>query len=730
MKNKFLFVFFAVTALLCCFIFTASAGYDIDIDNILELDQVDSLYECLAYGDVNDSGKVEAADARIILRASVNLENIDTSAFMKADIDEDGKITAKDARLALRMSVGLEELPEHNVESFTVVPATCNSEGLTVKVCTSCVKIYAQITEPASDEYHIFGTWETVEANSCVKEGLAQITCLHCGEVVKELKLPATGIHKLSKWTYPEGMNCERDMPRVRTCENCDYSEKGIEPAGHDYTYVEIQKKTCIQDGIEVYKCADCGKEGVDSNGKTKYVYKAVGYHNYEQTATVLKEATCTEEGTAAYLCIYCDEPRAEIPIPATGHTYSKYKQITKEPTCTEEGTANVTCDVCGHSEEIVLEMIEHDVTENGWTVTLTPDCTTKGSKEGYCRYCRDNVTVEIPANGHNITSWENVTPASCSDPGLKKGICSVCGDTDITEEIGKLPHTFNKNTKYWYDGVPCKGPWNYYIKCDVCGEKEYYLSHNIVPCTSIKQGVRQTKVVAEATCTEAEKVVEICIYCEEAIGNARSNGEPLGHDYSAGWNETKPATCTEDGTKETACTRNCGSVKEVPIPATGHTPGEFRTEAYASCSSEGKKVADCTVCGEIARTETIEKLPHTPVSIIIADSGEMDENGYYTVKCKEICSVCEETLNEVTTIKTFHVMSNFAVTFTEFEGINAGDKISFTVDNNDTEILVVITSGEAKEIAFTEDDGVYSFAVPENHTEDDEIFITVFAFN
>lgn len=730
MKNNFLYVFFAVAALLCCFVFTASAGYDIDTDNILELDKVDSLYECLAKGDVNDSGDIEASDARIILRVSVNLDKIDTSALLKADIDEDGRITAQDARLALRMSVGLEELPEHNIETFTVIPATCNSEGLTVKICTTCVKIYAQITEPASDDYHIFGNWETTEPNTCVKEGLAQIVCIHCGETVKELKLPATGIHKLTEWTYPEGKNCERDMPKVRTCENCDYSEKGIEPAGHDYRYVEIQKKTCVQDGIEVYKCTDCGTEGVDSNGKTRYVYKAPGYHNYENTATVLKEATCTEEGTAAYLCIYCDEPRAEISIPATGHTYGKYKQITKEPTCTETGTANAACEICGDSQEIVLDMIEHDVVENGWTVTIPPNCTENGAKEGYCRYCRDNVTVEIPANGHNITSWEHVTPATCSETGLKRGICSVCGDTDVTEEIEKLAHTFDKAIKYWYDGIPCKGPWNYYKKCDVCGEKEYYLTYNTEACTSIKDGVRQTKVVTEATCTEAETVIEYCIYCKEELGKESTNGSPLGHDYSSDWVITKTATCTENGTKTTACARNCGSISEETIPATGHTQGEFVTVSDPTCSTEGSRVADCTVCGETAKTEPIEKLPHTPQRVIIADSGEMDNEGYYTVKCKEICSECEEVINEVTTIQTFHVMSDFTVTFTAFEGLNAGDKISFTVDNNNVEILVSITSGKSNEITFTEDNGEYSFLIPEGLEADDEIFITVFSFN
>lgn len=43
MKNKILYVFFVVAALMCCFVFSASAGYDIDEDKILELDKVESI---------------------------------------------------------------------------------------------------------------------------------------------------------------------------------------------------------------------------------------------------------------------------------------------------------------------------------------------------------------------------------------------------------------------------------------------------------------------------------------------------------------------------------------------------------------------------------------------------------------------------------------------------------------------------------------------------------------
>ncbi len=61
-------------------------------------------------GDVNSSGKIEAADARLVLRASVGLETFTEEISSLADIDSSNSITAADARMILRMSVGLETL--------------------------------------------------------------------------------------------------------------------------------------------------------------------------------------------------------------------------------------------------------------------------------------------------------------------------------------------------------------------------------------------------------------------------------------------------------------------------------------------------------------------------------------------------------------------------------------------------------------------------------------------
>ncbi len=61
-------------------------------------------------GDVDGSGKVDATDARITLRAAVGLEKLDATQTKSADVDKSGKVDATDARLILRAAVGLEKL--------------------------------------------------------------------------------------------------------------------------------------------------------------------------------------------------------------------------------------------------------------------------------------------------------------------------------------------------------------------------------------------------------------------------------------------------------------------------------------------------------------------------------------------------------------------------------------------------------------------------------------------
>lgn len=57
--------------------------------------------------DMDNDGKITAADSLFILRMSVSLEKNTEELRKKADVDKDGKVTSADSLAVLRMSVGL-----------------------------------------------------------------------------------------------------------------------------------------------------------------------------------------------------------------------------------------------------------------------------------------------------------------------------------------------------------------------------------------------------------------------------------------------------------------------------------------------------------------------------------------------------------------------------------------------------------------------------------------------
>ena len=85
-------------------------------------------------GDIDFNGKVNADDARTVLRLSVELEDIQNYNFYFADIDGNKKISAADARLILRTAVGLEKQIEHihnYQDTLCNKPKTCIVCGMT-----------------------------------------------------------------------------------------------------------------------------------------------------------------------------------------------------------------------------------------------------------------------------------------------------------------------------------------------------------------------------------------------------------------------------------------------------------------------------------------------------------------------------------------------------------------------------------------------------------------------
>ncbi len=83
-------------------------SYTVSGNRAKKIDSISIKKGATATGDVNYDGKVTAADARLILRATAQLEYFTADQLKLADLTADGKVTAADARRALRKAAGLD----------------------------------------------------------------------------------------------------------------------------------------------------------------------------------------------------------------------------------------------------------------------------------------------------------------------------------------------------------------------------------------------------------------------------------------------------------------------------------------------------------------------------------------------------------------------------------------------------------------------------------------------
>lgn len=85
----------------------------------------------LSYGDIDESGKVNSADARRILRHSAKLELLTGKALQLADTDGNGRVNSADARIVLRVAARLDDAKEF-VDDQTTAPTTVPTPPTTV----------------------------------------------------------------------------------------------------------------------------------------------------------------------------------------------------------------------------------------------------------------------------------------------------------------------------------------------------------------------------------------------------------------------------------------------------------------------------------------------------------------------------------------------------------------------------------------------------------------------
>ena len=505
-------------------------------------------------------------------------------------------------------------------EGQVTTDATCTAPGVRTYTCSKCQNTK---TEPIPALGHEM-THHPANAATCGASGNSEYySCSRCEKFFKDEAgnvpidkdswvIGPTGEHDWSNWTPEDGVN------HKRICSVCSKSET----EAHEWDNGrETTPATCTAPGVKTYTCAKCGKTRTET-------LVAPGH---DLKGTPANAATCGAPGNHAYYtCSVCHKvfkdaganeeytKENEWVIPATGnHDYDEVE--TKKATCTEKGEKKLTCKVCNHTKTVETPALGHET-------TLTPakaaTCGAAGNSAYYtCSRCNKyfsdaNGANEIakdswviPASGNHDYDEEVTKQPSCTEKGEKKLTCKVCSHTK-TVEIPAQGHDMTKtpakaatcvaagNTEY-YSCSRCQKHFS-----DVNGANEIAENSWIIPATGVHTYTET--VTKKATCTEKGEKKLVCSVCDDT---KTVEIDALGHNEET-VEVTKPATCIVDGEKVYKCSR-CGEVQKTEvIKAEGHKfSTEWTVDVEATVGKAGSKSHHCLNCDERADVTEIPAL-------------------------------------------------------------------------------------------------------------------------
>ncbi len=386
--------------------------------------------------------------------------------------------------------------------------ATCTANGYVRDICSDCGDIVKEVIIPALG-HDSTGAYNVIKKATCEEDGLKELYCARCNVLIADNIVIAASGHEFGDWTNEVEATCHNDGVRSRYCihtvatdeyEACNAHEsKSVEKLTHEYgDVIATIDATCLDDGFGYRKCNLCGD-------KQNEVILAKG-HDYSDDWVIIKPATCTENGAKAHVCSVCNLALDETEITALGHNYDvwAYSVI---PSCTTDGERYTICLECDKEFVEVVKATGHKYS-NEWTFDIPVTCLTDGEKSHHCLNCDDRTDITIVnATGHVYGEWIDDVIATCEEDGQRHRNCLLCSDV-VNEVVTASGHDYS--TAWTYDIDP---------GCVVAGEK----SHHCTRCDDRKDvttvapnghSFSEWEVVSEAT-PDANGIKErICSSC------------------------------------------------------------------------------------------------------------------------------------------------------------------------------------------------------------------------
>ena len=511
---------------------------------------------------------------------------------------------------------------KHNWEStwHTRKKATCTKGGVEYRVCKNygCGQEQTRNTSALGHNY----SWVKTASPTCTASGKESYKCSICGNVSSTRSISPLGHAWESTWHVTKQPTCTATGSQYRACTRygCGATTtQSIAMKSHTYSWVTTKQPTCTATGTQSYKCTGCGKV---SDTKT---LAALG-HAWESTWHVTKQATCTTKGSQYKACTrYGCTARDTVDIPKTSHTYKWVK--TKDPTCTADGVETKKCSVCGATDGTRKITAPGHSWEQNWHVIKDSTCTVKGSKYKACtKYgCTARDTVDIPLKSHTY-KWVTTKEPTCTGDGIETNKCTVCGAANGTRSISAPGHSWEQNWHVTKDST-CTEKGSKFRACT-----KYGCTARDTVDIPLKSHSYSWVTTLQPTCTSTGKKVYKCSVCGDI--NKTEIIDIPGHDWE-NWRVIKEAvSCAEPGKKSRACKKyGCGTVEtqDIIIPH----KYSWITTVQPTCTNTGKRVYKCSVCGDVNKTEILDRTEHDFEDWRVTKAATCTVDGSMTRACK-----------------------------------------------------------------------------------------------
>ena len=473
---------------------------------------------------------------------------------------------------------------------------------------------------------HNFGEWELIYYDVNTKYDVCERRCLTCG------------YEQIDRYREHQHVNDDWSRGTTRHWKECRYCREVDQDTAGDHTFgdwIETKPATETETGTKERTCSIC-----------EYTQKeTIPVHEHS-----IHDETWKYDDTNHWQECSCGEK-----LNLANHVYGEWR-VTKPATETEAGSKARDCTVCDHVQTETIPKLEHEHSYDDW----------QKDEIQHWKECRCGEKTEV--GNHTFDDWTITKEPTTTETGSRERTCSTCNYKDRET----LPvHKHSHNNKWEKDDA------QHWRLCS-CGEKFDIADHSFDNWTITKEPTTTETGSRERTCsickyTQTETLPvhthdvhdEAWKYDETEHWQECSCGERLNvadHDLSE-WRVTKPATETEEGSRERGCTV-CEYVQVEIIPEIGHehgihdetwkydktqhwqecscgeklnvanhTYGDWKVTKEATETEAGSRERGCAVCEyvqteAIPATETGEPTDSTDPTDSSDSQGQQDPSG------------------------------------------------------------------------------------------------------